>query len=62
MTLDEAKEAFYAEQTNVTASDYITEALQYFHDEMVTEMTVCRAAGEVAFWLKFGRLQTFPNE
>lgn len=62
MTLAEARAAFYANQTNSTAADYLIEAMQYFNDEMVTEMTVCRAAGEVAFWLKWGRLQTFPNE
>lgn len=62
MTLDEAQEEFYANQTNATAAAYITEALQYFQDDMVTDMAVCRAAGEVAYWLKWGRLQTFPNE
>lgn len=60
MTLDEAQDAFYAEQTNKTAADYITEALQYFHDDMVTDMTVCRAAGEVAYWLKYGEIVKFP--
>ena len=64
MTMDEAREAFYAAPNKVTAADYLAETLQFFTDRFKNDeeddFYLYRAAGEVAFWLKFDRVERMP--
>lgn len=71
MTFEEAQQGFYDEPTPLTASRYITEAVQKVHDDIPDDddgnkigfnisLPLVQASGEVAFWLKFGSIIKMP--
>lgn len=52
MTLDDAQEIFYHEESKTSAADYLEELIKYYGDEMIGWSTVREGVEEIIMFLR----------